>query len=96
MAEKRPSGPTADILLQAIVYYVLAINKDNAHFAMAERLQARHKAFGVPATITSVIVSTAIFTTLQEEAALGWKISTGLLSLVAAVLTALQTFFNYA
>jgi len=62
---------------------------------MALRLERRHKALGVPVIVTSAVVSTAIFASLQQNAAVGWKIATGLLSLAAATLAALQTFFNY-
>ena len=63
---------------------------------MALRLERRHKGLGVPVVVTSAVVSTAIFGTLQQDAAIGWKIATGFLSLAAAVLAALRTFFDYS
>jgi hypothetical protein len=81
---------------RAIAYRALAINKDNSHYRMASRYDRRHKLLGVPVIVTTAIVSTAIFTTLETEASGGWRIATGLLSVVAVVLSALQTFFNYA
>ena len=48
-----------------------------------------------PVIATTTVVGTAIFATLQQDAALGWRVATGLLSVIAAVLAALQTFFNY-
>jgi len=85
-----------DILKRARAYRLLAVRKDNAHYAMAEHLAKRHKLLGVPAVVTATIVSTAIFATLENEPAVGWKVATALLSLSAAVLAALQTFFNFA
>ena len=48
--------------------------------------------------ITTTIVGAAIFGALQESESLGvtWKITAGLLSLLAAVLSALQTTLNYS
>jgi pheromone shutdown protein TraB len=79
-----------DILQQAQQYLVLVINKDNAHYDMATILGRRHWRLGVPVIITTTVVSTAIFSTLTEETAMGWRIATGLISVAAAVLAALQ------
>jgi hypothetical protein len=49
----------------------------------------------VPVIVTTAVVSTAIFASLAASASVGWKIETGLLSVAAAVLAALQTFFDY-
>ena len=95
MAEATPA-PTGNILQTAWAYRQIAVNKDNAHYSMALRFERRHKALGVPVVVMSALVSTAIFGSLQQNAAIGWKIATGLLSLAAATLAALQTFFNYA
>jgi hypothetical protein len=63
-------------------------------------LAAKHHArlntwLGVPVVVTSAIVGTTIFATLSKEP-VEWKIVTGLLSVAAAVLAALQTFFRHA
>jgi hypothetical protein len=63
---------------------------------MALRFQHRHTALGVPVILTATGVSTAIFGTLEAQPAFGWKVATGLVSLAASVLAALQTFFNYS
>ena len=49
----------------------------------------------MPVIVTTAVVSTAIFASLAASASVGWKIETGLLSVAAAVLAALQTFFDY-
>ena len=49
----------------------------------------------MPVIVTTAVVSTAIFASLAASASVGWKIATGLLSVGAAVLAALQTFFDY-
>jgi hypothetical protein len=85
-----------DLQKTAATYRQLAIHKDNAHYAMAQSLERRHKLLGVPVIVTTTLVSAAIFSTLEAQAALGWKIATGLVSVTASVLAALQTFFNFA
>jgi hypothetical protein len=88
--------PMEYLLDTARAYRELAIHKDNAHYAMTQALERRHKLLGVPVIVTTTLVSTAIFSTLQTQTALAWKIVTGLASLAGAVLAALQTFFNYS
>lgn len=51
---------------------------------------------GVPVIIATTIVGTAIFGTLQENPHVAWKIAAGLFSLLAAVLSALQTSLKYS
>jgi hypothetical protein len=85
-----------DILDRAQQYLDLVINKDNAHYKMAARFGDRHRRLGIPVIITTTFVSTAIFTTLTEETAVGWRVATGIVSVAAAVLAALQTFFGFA
>jgi hypothetical protein len=85
-----------DILDRAQQYLELVINKDNAHYRMAALFGKRHRRLGIPVIITTTFVSTAIFTTLTEETAVGWRVATGIVSVAAAVLAALQTFFGFA
>lgn len=85
-----------DLLAKIHQYRQLAIHKDNAHYDMALKLRKRHTWLGVPVIITTAVVSTAIFTTLEADPAIGWKVVTGLISVAAAVLAGLQTFFNFA
>ena len=63
---------------------------------MALRFERRNKILGVPVVVSTAVVSTAIFGTLETKAAIGWQLATGFVSLAAAVLAALQTFLNYA
>ncbi|MBD1261991.1 DUF4231 domain-containing protein [Maribacter polysiphoniae] len=56
----------------------------------------RHIQLGVPIVITSTIVATTIFSTLSSNPDIEWKIITGFLSISAAVLASLQTFFKHS
>ncbi|MET7731175.1 SLATT domain-containing protein [Streptomyces sp. NPDC005402] len=53
------------------------------------------RALAVGSLVISAVVGTAIFSTLSASPALGWKIVVGLLSIIAAVLSALQAGLKY-
>lgn len=76
-------------------YRVNVINRENAHYELALRLKRKERILGVPVVVLAAAVGTAIFATLQKDSAEFWRIITGLVSFLAAVLAALQTFFNY-
>lgn len=51
---------------------------------------------GYPRRSDYPVVATSIFATLNSPPSLGWKVAAGLVSLLAAVVSALQTFFKFA
>ena len=66
------------------------------HLRAAARYHLRHKWLGIPATILSIVVGTSVFASLsspKDHSAVG--IGVGLVSVMVAVLTGLQTFLNY-
>jgi hypothetical protein len=58
------------------------------------RTIAAERRLGIPAVIIGAVVATGVFATLQKNPGLSWRIITGALALLAAVLTALQTFLR--
>ncbi len=67
-----------------------------AHAKAAANFRRRGRLLGVPVVILTTIVGTSIFATISEQAISDtWKIIAGLMSGLAAVLAALQTFLNY-
>jgi hypothetical protein len=50
---------------------------------------------GGASVVVSAIVATAVFGTLQKDPAIGWRIATGILAVLAAVLAALHTFLRH-
>ncbi|HEY5707072.1 MAG TPA: DUF4231 domain-containing protein [Terrimicrobiaceae bacterium] len=85
------------MLATAEDYRHYAQKKSNAHYHMSERAKARHNSLGIPVTVSTAIVGTAIFATLNSPTQSFWiQVGAGLLSLTAAVLAALQTFFNFS
>jgi hypothetical protein len=67
-----------------------------AHYIAWEKAAKKNRWLGIPVILTSTIVGTAIFGTLQESPHFAWKIAAGLLSLLAATLSALQTSLKYS
>ncbi len=68
-----------------------------AHYEMANILAARESWLGVPVILITTIIGTSVFasltaTTIAPEA----KIIVGLLSVLAAVMSSLQTFFKFS
>ena len=67
-----------------------------AHYECARRFERFHLWLGLPAIVLSTFVGTAVFASLEKSADVWLQIGVGLLSVVAAVLTGLQTFLKYA
>jgi hypothetical protein len=68
-----------------------------AHYQKATRLRSQHVWLGVPVVIFSTVVGTSLFATLSEdELGLTLRIIVGSVSVGAAVLSAIQTFFGFA
>src|SRR4051812_10822647 len=67
-----------------------------AHHLAADRFERLNYRLGIPAVVFSTVVGTAVFATLQKEVDLRIKISVGLISVAAAILTALQTFMRFS
>jgi hypothetical protein len=86
----------ADVAEKVSYYKTRAHRKARSHYLAAKYCQRRHTLLGVPVVAGTSIVGTSIFATLTEEPWIVWKIATGVISIAAAVLAALQTFFGFA
>ncbi len=86
-----------DVLERARQYQNLTMKKSQAHYQAAELYAQRYVRLGAPVTILTSIVATSVFASLAQN---GKNtiivIATGTLSIVAAVLSGLQTFLRYA
>jgi hypothetical protein len=65
------------------------------HDSAARRYEGRRSGLGVPTIVLSTVVGTSVFASLGHSPATWAKVSVGLLSVTAALLSALQTFFDY-
>jgi hypothetical protein len=89
---KKPPASTEDLLQD---WYRRARENQFAHYEAIKPLSSGNYKLGVPVALLSGLVGTAIFATLQEEAApIGFKIAVGIISILAAVLASLQTFLR--
>jgi hypothetical protein len=71
----------------------------HAHYYLATNLRRRNLALGIPVVILSAIVGTSLFASLAastESFPLGLRLAVGTVSLIAAVLAAIQTFLRFA
>src|SRR5436309_372433 len=66
------------------------------HYFMTERLRRLNYLLGVPVIIVTSIVGTTIFASLNQDVSVPVRVTVGVVSLLAAVLSGLQTFFNFA
>ena len=85
-----------DILKRSSYYRrIYAIGARGHHLAAAQKSRLNHF-FGVPAAVISAIVGTTLFATLEQNPDTTWRIIVGLVLILSAVLSTLQTRFNYA
>ncbi len=85
-----------DILKRSSYYRrIYAICARGHHLAAAQQSRLNHL-FGVPAAVISAIVGTTVFATLEQNPETTWRIIVGLFLILSAVLSTLQTRFNYA
>jgi len=68
----------------------------DANFAAAAWYNRLHQSTGLPSVILSAIVSTAVFASLSEAAALWLQILTGALAILASIGTASITFLRFS
>lgn len=71
-----------------------------AHYSSARAFHNRHLWLGVPSVILGVVVSTSIFSSISKAETTSYStwlvILIGLLSVIAAALSGLQTFFKFS
>jgi hypothetical protein len=74
-----------------------AIIKCHGHYLCADRSGSTHMWFGVPVIVTTTVVGTSLFATLSQSGVnVVVGMAAGLISLLASILSSLQTFFRFA
>ncbi|HSD48490.1 MAG TPA: SLATT domain-containing protein [Actinomycetota bacterium] len=71
----------------------------HAHYVLAARLRRSNLWLGIPTVVISAVVGTSLFATLAQEGAdipNALRAIVGTLSVLAAILAALQTFLRFA
>jgi hypothetical protein len=86
-----------DVVEKAEQFQNFSIKKCNAHYLAAEVNGRKNLRLGIPVTVLTAAVATSIFGTLAQEQRTVWvAILTGALSVLATILSALQTFLRYS
>ena len=83
---------TAELLKD---WLVRAKRKTRAHTLAANHYQRLHYWTGIPSAILSAVTGTAVFAEIQTNPATQWKYFVVAIVLLAAALTAVQTFLNF-
>jgi hypothetical protein len=83
-----------DLRLLIVTWYRRARLAQLAHAKASSRARRGSILLGVPTVALAAIVGSAIFASINQAPGNEWKILAGLLSLVSAVLAALQTFLR--
>jgi SMODS and SLOG-associating 2TM effector domain family 4 len=65
------------------------------HYGRSDNASRWNIILGVPATLIAAVVSTSIFASINSSPSNHWKIVAGTIALIAAALSALQTFFRF-
>src|SRR5690349_4150260 len=65
------------------------------HYRAALRYSRLHHWFSLPTVVLTTIVGTSVFATLQAKPDFWWQILVGTMSIVAAILSGLQSFLSY-
>ena len=77
-------------------WYVRIRIAQRGHYQDASQLKRKNHFLGIPVVILATVVGAGVFTSIETNPSLYTQITTGLLSLLAAILASLQTFLNYS
>ncbi len=67
------------------------------HRLMSDRMRNRSLALGIPVVVLTTVIGTSVFASLQKEhVSTAIRIAVGSISILAAVLSSLQTFMRYS
>jgi len=80
----------------AIKWYQRAATTAHGHYRAALRYSRLHYWFGFPTVVLATVVGTSVFATLQAKPELWWQLTVGVMSIAAAILSALQSFLGYS
>lgn len=65
------------------------------HFNAADRKEKRHYQIGIPLTVINIIIGSVLLSVISDNALQWLKVIPIALSFLAALLSGLQTYFNY-
>lgn len=90
---KPPAGTTAELLLD---WLRRARESQWGHYAAERSLLRGHYVIGIPLVLLTAFAGTSIFATISLQTDTWFKVAVALTSVVAAILSGLQTFLRNA
>ncbi len=85
--------PSRSVALQ---WYQRVATVAHGHYRAALRFSRLNYWFGFPTVILATVVGTSVFATLQTKPDFWWQVIVGVMSIAAAILSALQSFLGYS
>lgn len=79
----------------ATQWYHRAATVAHGHYRAALRFSKLNFWFGFPSVVLATVVGTSVFATLQSKPEIWWQVVVGSMSILAAILSALQSFLGY-
>lgn len=79
----------------ATEWYQRAATVAHGHYRAAMRFSKLNFFFGFPSVVLATVVGTSVFATLQAKPEVWWQVTVGMMSITAAILSALQSFLGY-
>lgn len=76
-------------------WYQRAATVAHGHYRAAMRFSKLNFLFGFPSVVLATVVGTSVFATLQAKPEVWWQVTVGMMSIAAAILSALQSFLGY-
>lgn len=79
----------------ALRWYERASTVAYRHYQTAQRYSRLNFIFGLPTVVFATVVGTSVFATLQAKPEFWWQVTVGVMSIAAAILSALQSFLGF-
>lgn len=79
----------------ALEWYKRVVTVAHGHYSAALRYSRFHFWLGIPSIVLATIVGTSVFASIQQKPDVWVQVLVGMLSMLAALLAALQSFLNY-
>ena len=86
-----------DVAENLFEHWIINVKRSqSANYKAAQFYAKLNLVLGIPTAVLATIVGTSVFATLQENVDPSWRIATGIISILAAVLASLQTFLGFS
>jgi hypothetical protein len=86
-------GPATAVLLED--WHFRVTRAQFGHQLSADKTHIWHLLLGVPVVIFTTVVGTGAFAAINQETDNFWKVAAGTISIIAAILASMQTFFGF-